>query len=492
MQTNVAAVPTWESLYGRRRARYQRFQRTLRWVTVALDLVLINAAILIAYGFRYGLQLGGEVAEENHLGLWDYVPVQVALSVILLVCYTAAGLYRPRARTSLATQGTAILGGTSIGMMLLLASVFMLHGLAYSRALFMMAWGLIIILLCAERIVQSFVRAWLRRRDVGVRRVLVVGSEALGLPVMHVLTTEPGLDYRLVGFVRDAGRGDIGRFTCLGPMHDLPTVIQQSEVDEVIIALHSDAHTRIPEVGELCRTAGVAFRIVPDMYEMSLGRTDVDDLRGLPLVGMKDATIQGGNLLMKRVVDVVGAALVLVLLAPVWAAVAIAIKLDSSGPVLFAQTRVGRNGREFKSYKFRSMKINAEAELAALRELNEASGPIFKIRNDPRRTRVGAWLRRASFDEMPQLLNVLRGEMSLVGPRPPLPAEVAEYDRWHLQRLEADPGMTGLWQVSGRSELPFDEMVLLDIYYIENWSLSLDFQILLRTIPAVLTGRGAY
>jgi exopolysaccharide biosynthesis polyprenyl glycosylphosphotransferase len=199
-----------------------------------------------------------------------------------------------------------------------------------------------------------------------------------------------------------------------------------------------------------------------------------------------------GTLLIKRAVDIVGAAVGLTLGAPILGLIALAIRLDSPGPTVFRQTRVGAGGKLFEIYKFRSMREGAEAELEQLLELNEADGPIFKIRDDPRLTRVGRFLRRTSLDELPQLWNVLRGEMSLVGPRPPIPSEVEGYQEWHKKRLDGRPGVTGLWQISGRSLLSFDEQVLLDIYYIENWSLWLDFKILLRTVPQVLFGDGAY
>jgi exopolysaccharide biosynthesis polyprenyl glycosylphosphotransferase len=199
-----------------------------------------------------------------------------------------------------------------------------------------------------------------------------------------------------------------------------------------------------------------------------------------------------GALLVKRGLDILGAVVGLTLGAPLLALIALAVRLDSPGPIVFHQTRVGVGGRLFEIYKFRSMRKGAEDELERLRELNEADGPLFKISDDPRLTRVGRFLRRISLDELPQLWNVLRGEMSLAGPRPPIPAEVEDYAEWHRRRLEVRPGMTGLSQVSGRSLLSFDEMVLLDIYYIENWSLWLDLKILLRTIPIALRGDGAY
>jgi exopolysaccharide biosynthesis polyprenyl glycosylphosphotransferase len=236
----------------------------------------------------------------------------------------------------------------------------------------------------------------------------------------------------------------------------------------------------------------VRASIVPDIFQMSLTRVDVEDLGGVPLIGVHDVTISRSALMMKRVFDILGAAVGLLLAAPFMALVALAIRLDSPGPILFTQDRVGLGGRTFRIFKFRSMHIGADADREALEDLNEADGPLFKIRDDPRLTRVGRFLRRTSMDELPQLFNVLRGDMSLIGPRPPLPCEVEQYQEWHRRRLEAPPGITGLSQVSGRSHLTFDETVLLDVYYIENWSPWLDLKIMIRTIPKVIGGEGAY
>jgi len=231
---------------------------------------------------------------------------------------------------------------------------------------------------------------------------------------------------------------------------------------------------------------------VPDLFQLALSRVDIEDLGGIPIIGVKEISITGWNLAFKRTSDIVLSLAVLVLLFPLMLLISVAIKLDSPGPVLFKQVRVGRDGRRFVFYKFRSMRQGAEEERPQLADLDETVGPIFKIRRDPRCTRLGRFLRRTSLDELPQLYNVLRGEMSLVGPRPAIPVEVEQYQEWHRKRLEVSPGMTGLWQVSGRSQLTFDEMCLLDIYYLENWSPLLDLKIALKTIPAVLAGTGAY
>jgi exopolysaccharide biosynthesis polyprenyl glycosylphosphotransferase len=268
--------------------------------------------------------------------------------------------------------------------------------------------------------------------------------------------------------------------------------LDEEQIDEVIIALSSVGREEILSIGDQCQQQGATFKIVPDLYELSLTRVDMNNLRGIPLIGLRQNTIRGLNLAMKRTLDIIVASGVLVLFSPVWLALAIAIKIDSPGPVLFWQRRLGKDEQPFSVCKFRSMRQDAEALLERLIQQNEVSWPLFKMRDDPRLTRVGRFLRRTSLDEIPQFWNVLKGEMSLVGPRPPIPAEVENYEPWQRRRLEAAPGITGLWQVSGRSEIPFDEMVMLDIYYIDNWSLGLDLQILFRTVPAVLTGHGAY
>jgi exopolysaccharide biosynthesis polyprenyl glycosylphosphotransferase len=225
---------------------------------------------------------------------------------------------------------------------------------------------------------------------------------------------------------------------------------------------------------------------------MGWSKVKVDDLGGIPLLGVQEPTLRDWQIVVRRGMNVLVAALALLIASPLIALIALAIKLNSPGPVIFKQIRVGRGGREFTVWKFRSMYMDAEARVHELRAHNEASGPLFKMRNDPRRTAVGRLLRHTSLDEIPQFWNVLRGDMSVVGPRPGLPSEVAEYQSWHRRRLEVSPGITGLWQVSGRSDLTFDEMVLLDIYYIETWSPFLDLRIMFMTIPSILFGSGAY
>jgi len=327
-----------------------------------------------------------------------------------------------------------------------------------------------------------------------VDRVLIVGAGEAGRTVMRNLIAQPELGYRVIGFLDDnpGKSNDIGPIMALGPVDNLPAVTQQYAIDQVIITLPWRYHRKILRLMTECGRLGALPRVVPDLFQMSLGGVDVEAINGIPLISLKQTSLTGLNLAVKRAFDLILTIIALICIAPLWLVIALAIRLDSPGPVLFRQPRAGRYGRPFTVFKFRSMYVNAEAELEKLRARNEASGPLFKLRDDPRRTRVGRLLRETSLDELPQLLNVLRGDMSLVGPRPAILSEVAQYQDWHLKRLEVLPGITGLWQVSGRSDLTFDEMVMLDIYYGENWSLGLDLRIILRTVPQVLFGEGAY
>jgi exopolysaccharide biosynthesis polyprenyl glycosylphosphotransferase len=269
-------------------------------------------------------------------------------------------------------------------------------------------------------------------------------------------------------------------------------VIRSMQIDEVIIALPSNLHQQAVRSVKLCERLGTSFKLIPDLYELSLSRIDMEAIEGIPLIGIRQASLNTTQRIITRLIDILGSASVLLLGSPAWLCIALLIKLTSKGPVIFQQTRIGMNEKPFKMYKFRSMYQDAEQRKAALQARNEAQGHFFKMKDDPRITPIGKFLRKTSLDEIPQLLNVLKGDMSLVGARPPVPAEVAQYEEWQKGRFAMKGGLTGLWQVRGRSNLSFDEGVLMDLYYIENFSLRLYFQILLSTIPAVLLRRGAY
>jgi len=469
-----------------------------RWSTLALvvtDIVLINIAFVIAYYIRYELQWIRAVAEAYYVPFGEYIPVGLILTVILLIVFRAEGLYDQRRGTSWLDEVYTIFTGTLVGIAIMIFLFFLYRANFYSRLIFFYAFLLIGGLLSTSRLGERQIRDLLRRRGVGVDRVLIVGAGEVGRAIMRSILARPELGYRPVGFVDDDPKkqvSDLGPFRALGGTADLAAVMQNEAVDEVIISLPWISHRKVLKIVSDSERQGVRARFVPDLLQMSLSQVDVDQINGIPLIGMKEPPLKGWKIAIKRLIDIAVAGAALVLLAPLLLLITVLIKLDSPGPAFFKQTRLGRRGKPFACYKFRSMQQEAEKELPQLASLNETVGPIFKIKDDPRCTRVGKALRRFSLDELPQLVNVARGDMSLVGPRPPLPLEVEQYEDWHHDRLNIPTGITGLWQVMGRSDLSFDEMVMLDLFYAENWSLWLDFKIMLRTVPTVLFGRGAY
>jgi exopolysaccharide biosynthesis polyprenyl glycosylphosphotransferase len=461
--------------------------------SVLFDVVLLNLAFALGYYVRYKLELFRPVFEGFTAPYAAYVPVQVWYTGLLLLFMYVDGVYAQGRGSSWWEALYRISNATTTATVILIAATFIIQPLVYSRLLLIEAAVITIVFLSGWRLARRQIAARLRRRGIGVARVLIVGAGEIGRAVMRTLVARPDLGYQVVGFLDDdPNRGDLGRFRALGGLDALGAVLRTERVDEVIITLPWMYQRTIIGLVRGCDALHIRARIVPDLFQFSLNQLDVEDIGGIPLIGVKEATIPQLGRYAKRLVDMGVALAVLALTAPLLLLVTALIRLDSPGAVIFKQIRVGEKGRPFWIYKFRTMRHNAEDEQAQLQALNEASGPLFKIKNDPRQTRLGKWLRRLSIDELPQFINVLKGEMSVVGPRPGLPSEVEQYEPWQRQRLEVAPGISGLWQVSGRSDLSFDEMCLLDIYYIENWSVGLDLVIILRTIPRVLFGHGAY
>ena len=474
------------------------FERYRRWVSLIIaltDVVLINLAFAAAYWVRYDLQWFRTVDPANYAPFQMYIPFALVLTVLLMIAYKLGGVYNQPRGAAWFDEVYALVGGTTTGIVIVTAITFWFRPLVYSRLMFLWAGGIIITLLSFSRLIKRWVLESRMRRGIGVDRLLIVGAGEVGRRLMRNIVAQPELGYQVIGFVDDdpdKNKTDIGRFKALGGIDNLPRVVQEEAIDEVIVTLPWMHHRKILGIMRQCEREQVRARIVPDLFQLALSRVDIEDLGGIPIIGVKEISITGWNLAFKRASDLVISLAGLILLSPLLLLISVAIKLDSPGPILFKQVRVGKGGRRFVFHKFRSMRQGAEEERRQLADLDEVMGATFKIRHDPRCTRVGRFLRRTSLDELPQFYNVLRGEMSLVGPRPAIPSEVEQYQEWHRRRLEIPPGITGLWQVSGRSQLTFDEMCLLDIYYLENWSPLLDLKIALKTVPAVLAGRGAY
>ena len=463
---------------------------------LTLDATLINVAIFLAWYLRYELEITPSLGEGFFYQPYSaYLPLALALTVLCIAIFRFEGLYAPTRGRRFLDELYTLINGSTTALLVVMAFTFFIRPLVYSRAVYVYAVLFIVVLLALSRAIERIRRAQLQQNGIGVDKVIIVGAGEVGRAMIRNIVAQPDLGYQVIGFVDDdpeRGSTDIGRFKAFGPTDNLRWLLRDYNVDEVIITLPWTARTKIVAIMELCQRAGVATKVVPDLFQLSLSRVAIDEVGGVPLINVREPTLGIVDSVVKRAMDIILGLFFLMLSAPIAITLIILIRLDSPGPIIFAQKRVGRNGRPFTTYKFRSMRVNAEAELAQLNKLNEADGPLFKIKNDPRRTRVGTWIRRMSLDELPQLWNVLRGDMSLVGPRPPLLTEVAQYEDWHKRRLEVAPGLTGLSQVSGRSELTFDESVMLDIYYIENWSPWLDLWILFKTVPTVLSARGAY
>jgi exopolysaccharide biosynthesis polyprenyl glycosylphosphotransferase len=373
----------------------------------------------------------------------------------------------------------------STALVIVLTLSFFAGDGAFSRLWFATSWALAVVALSVWRFAASRLSLAVRNAIAPATRVLVVGANALG----QQLASELAEWYQVVGYVDNGTDLIDSKLPLLGSVSELEHVVHAYAVDEVIIALPTRRREQVTRLVDRGFRRPVKLKFVTGIGELLPERLEVQRIGGRSYIGFTPVAEVSW---IKRVSDIVFVSLGLLALAPLLALIALAVKLDSPGPVFYGQLRVGKDGRQFRMLKFRSMVVNAEKRLEDLLAHNEATGPLFKMRRDPRVTRVGRFIRRWSLDELPQLFNVLRGEMSLVGPRPPLPSEIAKYEDWQLGRLRAVPGVTGLWQVSGRSEVPFHDMVRLDLHYIRNWSLSLDVEILLRTIPAVLTSRGAY
>jgi len=336
---------------------------------------------------------------------------------------------------------------------------------------------------------RGVVRTWLLPNVMRPRRTLIVGAGATGRLLERKIATHPEYGLELVGFVDDDEGSDV-----VGTTSELTKLVDRLHIDWIVLAASEAPHEKTLELVREVRRPDVHLSIVPNFYELFASNAAIEDIEGVPVVSLPSMQFSRTVRMLKRTFDIVASGLGLLAISPILIVSAIAIKIDSRGPVFFRQARQGRGGREFRIVKFRTMVADAEAKRFELEHLNtmEGGGPLFKIADDPRITRVGAFLRKWSIDELPQLWNVLRGEMSLVGPRPFVIHESEQITGWASRRLETTPGITGLWQVLGRNDIPFEEMVKLDYVYVTNWSLWWDIKILVQTLPTVLKRQGAY
>ncbi len=473
----------------------------IQTVSLGLDILSIFIAFWIAYELRYTYRIGAMVPPgRDTLEFGQWARHALVAIIFTIIVYFARGVYQVSQKKSWSDYVPLIVTSFGIAIAGVILFAFFIQ-FSPSRAIYVYVIVIGTSLMLGHRMVTNMIRTRLFSRGLGVDRAIIVGETENARRLAQSLLGQARWGYRLVGFISDntdlprinvATENGIRWTDRLGDTESLAKVVEAERIDDVFIIEADHQANEIDQMIESCRSMGIQFRVVPELLQISMDRVDIGEINGVPLIGVRDASIRGWSALMKRGADILLSSLLLLVLSIPAGIIALLIRRDTNGPVFYRQVRIGQYGRAFHMFKFRTMVTNADDLRDQLVENTGGDSRLFKDREDPRITRTGVWLRRFSIDELPQIWNVLRGDMSFVGPRPPLPREVAEYQSWHQQRLLVRPGMTGLWQVSGRSDLSFDQMVRLDLYYAENWTPWLDVKIILRTVPAVVLGRGAY
>jgi exopolysaccharide biosynthesis polyprenyl glycosylphosphotransferase len=471
--------------------RSHRLKRGRTWILACADLISLTIAYALTYVAADQIGSLPPVSAPS----WFLILLAVTAGPVWIGVFTAYGLYEnDNLRISVASFDEvrdlfhAMLAGSLVYLILSQGVHFLAGWWIYTAVEAALFVGAALVLV---PIVRGSIRSWVFPKIMKRRRTLVVGSGAEARLVERKILAHPEYGLELVGFL-DGDDPDTP-FPVLGAPSDIAGIIEEHEIDRVLLASSVASHEEMLDLVRTVRRPDVQVSIVPRYFEIFTSHATLDDVEGMPLVTLPPMRLGRSSRLLKRGFDIAVSALVLLLLSPVLAGIAVAIRLESSGGAIYRQPRRGRGGSTFQIAKFRSMYEGAEAKRDTVLHLNEVDGPLFKAKaGDPRVTRIGNFLRKSSLDELPQLWNVLRGEMSLVGPRPFVVYEADQITGWASRRLDMTPGITGLWQVLGRNDIPFDEMVKLDYLYVTNWSLWWDLKILAQTIPVVLGKRGAY
>lgn len=459
---------------------------------VPVDYLMLVLAGMTAYFIRTSSLISQwrPVLFNINLPFSDYLILVLIVALFWLVVFASAGLYEMGKNRKPVEELFRIIIASSAGLMAIIIYIFIRGALFNSRFIVLAAWILAVVFVFLGRLMLRLIRRYLvSTRDYGIERVLIIGSDRITSDLIEEIKNSPGIGMRIAAQI---------------PIVDMDAVretVNEVEVDEILLGGINGNSQSILELMDFCQERRIDFKFVPNLFQAMTANLEVDTLAGVPVIEMKRTALGGWGRVIKRTLDIVFSIILLIVFLPIMAIIALAVKLDSAGPVIYKNLRVGPR-KSFKVYKFRSFFLkyctgedypnNAEADVfedELARKKGMRKGPVHKIGQDPRRTRVGRFLERWSLDELPQFYNVLTGEMSLVGPRPHMPKEVSRYQKQHMKVFNIKPGITGMAQISGRSDIDFDDEAKLDIYYIENWSFGLDLKIMLKTPFVALFGR---
>lgn len=468
------------------------FNYMIRLVYILIDVVFISVAILLACQIR-AATLPFEVTPYN-LFFAPENPFRflfVSWLVILIFSFQSKRLYQTKRGILEGFEIAQILQAVMWASVVVIVALYALKIEKFPRSVFFIGTGFIFLFVSVWRFLKRKYVEYIVAKGFNNFNTIIIGAGRVGVALANEITKKPSLGVKIVGFLDDFKTTALGsNYKILGKIDDFKTIAPREFIDKVFITLHHDSRVFLKLLEE-AKELGVAVRVIPQGFDLMPGEFTKYNIGIIPVLEYCD-NIPLRKQVGKRIFDLLVTFIAFLILAPVFVIISILIRLDSPGPALYISKRYGRNGRIFNMYKFRSMRIDADKELAKFKEQNEVDGPIFKIKNDPRVTRMGRFLRKYSLDELPQIINVLQGRMSLVGPRPLPIDQIEKEDLQQLKRLEVRPGITGLWQIRGRSDISFKRLIRWDMWYINNWSLWLDLNILFQTVPVVLHAKGAY
>jgi len=455
-------------------------------LTLLTDTLLIEVSFLLSFWLRFHSHL--MPITKGIPPLRGYLTGSFFVVFIWLIIFHSFGLYRMRISHSKLEEISLVIKAVSVGTIVVMAATFLYREISYSRIVVLLASFLSLIFLTSSRLLYESLYRWVKRKGVAVKRVAIVGSGEMSKAILKKIEEHPRLGYEVIGIIREGPESEnkIDHLPFLGTIDKIFEIAKREKLDSLIMTLPLSSYRKIVDILVDCEELHLDFQLVPDLFELMTSKIRLSEIDGIPLLGLKEFPLEGWNRIFKRTFDLVFSSLALILSAPPMLLSALLIKLTSSGPIFFKQERVGRDGRAFTMYKFRSMREDAEEEV----------GPIWATENDPRRTKVGKFLRKTSLDELPQLFNVLKGEMSLVGPRPERPVFVKQFKGAiprYFERHRVKSGITGWAQVNGlRGNTSIEERTKYDLYYVENWSLGFDVKILLKTILGIFSQKNAY